>query len=101
MDLGNDAADRHARTGAAGRGMLRCALGDRGFLPHTLKSGCRLEERRFERMGRVLPCLALCLLVAWRTRFVCRMGREGPDADCECIFEPSEWKAVWVAVHKK
>jgi hypothetical protein len=33
--------------------------------------------------------------------FVCRLGRECPDLDCEAVFEPSEWKAVWVAVHKK
>jgi len=67
----------------------------------TLKSGCRIERRRFEHVDRVLPCLALCLIVAWRTLFVCRMGRECPDLDCQAILEPSEWKAVWVAVHRK
>jgi hypothetical protein len=67
----------------------------------TLKSGCRIERRRFEDIERVLPCLALYLIVAWRTLFVCRLGRECPEMDCEAIFEPSEWKAVWVAVHKK
>lgn len=67
----------------------------------TLKSGCRIERRRFEHVDRVLPCLALYLIVAWRTLFVCRMGRECPDLDCEAVFEPSEWKAVWMAVHKK
>jgi hypothetical protein len=70
------------------------------ILFRTLKSGCRIERRRFEHMGRVLPCLALYLIVAWRTMFVCRLGRECPDLDCEAIFEPSEWKAVWVAVQK-
>lgn len=67
----------------------------------TLKSGCRVEERRLEHIDRVLPCLALFLIVAWRTLFVCRLSRECPDLDCEAIFEPSEWKAVWVAVHQK
>lgn len=67
----------------------------------TLKSGCRIERRRFEDVERLLPCLAICLIVAWRTLFVCRMGRECPDLDCAVIFEPSEWKAVWVAVHRK
>jgi transposase-like protein/transposase Tn5 family protein len=69
------------------------------ILFRTLKSGCRIEERRFEHVNRVLPCLAVYLIVAWRTLFVCRMGRSCPDLDCEAIFEPSEWKAVWVAVH--
>jgi hypothetical protein len=67
----------------------------------TLKSGCRIERRRFEHVERLLPCLAICLIVAWRTLFVCRLGRECPDLDCEAIFEPSEWKAVWVAVHRR
>jgi hypothetical protein len=67
----------------------------------TLKSGCRIERRRFEHIDRVLPCLGVYLIVAWRTLFVCHLGREFPDLDCEMIFEPSEWKAVWVTVHKK
>jgi hypothetical protein len=71
------------------------------ILFRTLKSGCRVERRRFEDVERVLPCLALYLIVAWRTLFVCRMGRDCPDADCESIFEPSEWKAVWAAVRRK
>jgi hypothetical protein len=67
----------------------------------TLKSGCRIEQRRFEDIERVLPALAVYLIVAWRTLFVCRMGRSCPDLDCEAIFEPSEWQGVWVAVHRK
>jgi len=71
------------------------------ILFRTLKSGCRVERRRFEDVDRVLPCLGLYLIVAWRTLFVCHMGRSCPDLDCEAIFEPSEWKAVWVTVHRK
>jgi hypothetical protein len=71
------------------------------ILFRTLKSGCRIERRRFEHVDRLLPCVGLYLIVAWRTLFVCRMGRTCPDLDCEAIFEPSEWKAVWVAVHHK
>ena len=67
----------------------------------TLKSGCRVEERRFEDIERLLPCVAIYLIVAWRTLLACHLGRECPDLDCEALFEPSEWKAVWVAVHKQ
>ena len=70
------------------------------ILFRTLKSGGRIEERQFEDVERILPCLAMYLIVAWRTMFVCRMGRECPDADCEVLFEASEWKAVWTAVHR-
>jgi hypothetical protein len=71
------------------------------ILFRTLKSGCRIERRRFEHLDRFLPCVGLYLIVAWRTLFVCRMGRSCPDVDCQAIFEPSEWKAVWVAVKRK
>ena len=37
--------------------------------------------------------------MAWRTLYVCHLGREGSDLDCEAVFEASEWKAVWAAVH--
>jgi Transposase DNA-binding/Transposase Tn5 dimerisation domain len=71
------------------------------ILFRTLKSGCRIERRRFEDIDRVLPCVGLYLIVAWRTLFVCRLGRGCPEMDCEALFEPSEWKAVWVAVHHR
>jgi len=72
------------------------------ILFRTLKSGCRIEDRRFEHVDRMARCLALYLIVAWRTLSVCRLGRALPaDADCGVLFEPSEWKAVWAAVHRK
>lgn len=67
----------------------------------TLKSGCRVEQRRFEHIDRLMPCLAVYLIVTWRTLFVCRLGREFPDISCEAVFEPSEWKAVYHVVRKQ
>ena len=67
----------------------------------TLKSGCRAEERRFETIDRQLRCLAVYLIVAWRTLYVCRLGQACPDVSCDAIFEPAEWKAVYRVVQKK
>jgi Transposase Tn5 dimerisation domain len=67
----------------------------------VLKSGCRVEGRRFEHIDRLLPCLAVYVIVAWRTMMVCRMGRSCPDIDCEAIFEPAEWKAVYMVVKRE
>lgn len=67
----------------------------------TLKSGCRVEGRRFEHVDRFLPCLAVYMIVTWRTLFVCRLGREFPDTSCEAVFEPSEWKAVYYVIHQE
>lgn len=67
----------------------------------VLKSGCRIEKRRFEHIDRMLPCVAMYLIVAWRTLMVCRLGRSCPDLPCEAIFDPAEWKSVWMAVTRK
>jgi len=67
----------------------------------VLKSGCRVEERRFEHIDRLLPCVAIYLIVAWRTLMVCRLGRSCPDLDCEAIFDPSEWKSVWMTICRR
>jgi hypothetical protein len=67
----------------------------------VLKSGCRVEERRFEYMDRLLNCLAAYLVVAWRTLYVCRLGRSCPEISCEAVFEPAEWKSVWKVVRRE
>jgi hypothetical protein len=67
----------------------------------VLKSGCRVEERRFETLDRQLTCLAVYMVVAWRTLYVCRLGRSCPDMSCEALFEPAEWKATWKVVRRE
>ena len=67
----------------------------------TLKSGCRVESRRFEHVDRFLPCLAIYLIVTWRTLFVCRLGREFPDISCEAVFEAAEWQSVYQIVKRE
>jgi Transposase DNA-binding/Transposase Tn5 dimerisation domain len=67
----------------------------------TLKSGCRAEERRFEHIDRQLRCLAVYLIVAWRTLYVCRLGRACPEISCEAIFEPAEWQSVYRVVQNE
>jgi len=67
----------------------------------TLKSGCHVEKRRFEDVERMLPCLAMYMIVTWRTLYVCRLGREFPNISCEAVFEPSEWKSVYHIVKQE
>lgn len=67
----------------------------------VLKAGCRIEDRRFEYVDRLLACLAVYLAVSWRTLYVCRLGREFPDLDCEAVFEPAEWQSVYQVLHRK
>jgi len=67
----------------------------------TIKSGCRIEERQFETLKRLMNCVAVYSIIAWRIMYLCRLGRECPDLDCEVVFESSEWKSVYAIVKKK
>lgn len=59
-----------------------------------LKSSCRIEERQFETLERFLNAVAIYMIVAWRSLFICRIAREMPNERCELIFEPEEWKSL-------
>ncbi|WP_397568394.1 IS4 family transposase [Schlesneria sp. T3-172] len=65
----------------------------------TLKSGCRIEERYFEEMDRLLNCVAVYSIVAWKILYLCRLSQQCPDLDCEVVFEPCEWKPVYMVTH--
>jgi hypothetical protein len=67
----------------------------------TLKSGCRAEGRRFETLERQLSCLAVYLIVTWRTLLVCRWGRGRPEASCEEVFAPGEWRSAYRVVKQE
>jgi hypothetical protein len=67
----------------------------------VLKSGCRVEKRLFEHMDRLLTALGVFMIVAWRTLYVCRLGRSCPEMSCEAVFEPAEWKSVWTIVRRE
>ena len=67
----------------------------------TLKSGCRIEGRQFETLDRLLNCLAVYSIITWKIMYLCHLGRECPDLDCEIIFDPSEWKSVYMTVRQQ
>ncbi len=67
----------------------------------TLKSGCRIERRLFENLPRTLNCLAVYSIIAWRVMYLCRLGRECPDMNCEVVFSASEWKSVYSVVRRQ
>jgi hypothetical protein len=66
----------------------------------TLKS-CKIEDLRFEHIDRFERCLAVHMIIAWRTLFVVRLGREFPELDCEAIFEADEWRSVYVFLNQE
>lgn len=67
----------------------------------TLKAGCRVEERYFERIGRLQNCFAVYTVVAWKVLCLTRLSRECPEMSCEAVFEPSKWKPVYMTIQRK
>jgi Domain of unknown function (DUF4338)/Transposase Tn5 dimerisation domain/Transposase DNA-binding len=60
----------------------------------TLKSGCRIEDRRLGHADRLEACLAIDMVVAWRIYHMVKLGREIPELPCDVYFEEAEWKAL-------
>jgi hypothetical protein len=66
----------------------------------TLKSGCRIEDRRLESAEGLQACLAIDLVVAWRVMWLSKLGRETPDVPCLVFFEQAEWQALHCHHHR-
>jgi hypothetical protein len=66
----------------------------------TLKSGCRIEDRRLGEAQRLEACLAIDMVVAWRIHHLTKLGREVPDSPCTVFFEEAEWKALYIFINK-
>jgi hypothetical protein len=60
----------------------------------TLKSGCKIEDRRLGHADRIETCLAIDMVVAWRICHLVRLGHDVPDMPCDVYFEEAEWKAL-------
>jgi hypothetical protein len=59
-----------------------------------LKSGCQVEQNQLRDSERLLPRVAVQMVIAWRIHFLTILGRECPDLPCGVIFEKWEWKPV-------
>jgi len=67
----------------------------------VLKSGCKIESRRFEHIDRFLPALSLYLIVAWRSLYICRISRAAQNRPCTILYTAAEWQSCWMIVTKK
>lgn len=66
-----------------------------------LKSGCCVEKAQLKTSERLLPRIALQMVVAWRIHYVTLLGRACPELPCGIVFESWEWKPVVVVLHGK
>ena len=49
---------------------------------------------RGEAPERLLPCVCLYMIIAWRIHFLTKLGRSCPELPCSVVFDESEWKPV-------
>jgi hypothetical protein len=67
----------------------------------TLKSGCRIEDRRLASTDRLEACLAIDCVVAWRIYWLTKQGRETPSIPCDEFLNEAEWQVLWAYVKKQ
>lgn len=77
-----------------------CRWGIETFF-HVLKTGCKIEELQFENSSRLLPCISMYLIVAWRILYTMMLGRLMPELLCDLVFEEDEWECAYAITHKK
>lgn len=67
----------------------------------VIKSGCQIEKLQLEHIDRILCCLAIYMIIAWRILFTTMLGRVAPNLPCDKVFSEAEWKSVYIMTHKK
>lgn len=60
----------------------------------TLKSGCKVEDLQLQHRDRLLKALATYSIVAWRLMSMTYQARITPEASCEVILQPTEWRLL-------
>ncbi len=60
----------------------------------TVKSGCRIQDRRLDDADSLEACLAIDLVVAWRVYWLTMVGRERPDLGCDQLLSEEEWRVL-------
>jgi len=60
----------------------------------TVKSGCRIEDRRLDDAHSLEACLAIDLVVAWRVYWLTMAGRETPHIPCDQFLSEEEWRVL-------
>lgn len=69
-----------------------CARWEIEIYFRILKQGCQVEELRLETDKRLLNCISVYMIIAWRIQTITMQSREHPDMPCDVIFSEREWK---------
>ena len=61
----------------------------------VFKSGCQVEKIQLETSERLLKCLMVYKIIAWRVMYLTMLGRHCPNLPCDVLFTADEWMSVW------
>jgi hypothetical protein len=68
---------------------------------HTvLKSGCRIEDRQLETAERLIRCLTLYSVIAWRIIYATMLARVAPELPCTVLLDEDEWQGLYCRIHR-
>jgi hypothetical protein len=66
----------------------------------VLKSGCRIEDRQLEAAERLIRCLTLYSVIAWRIVYATMLARVVPEVPCTVLLEDDEWQGLYCRIHR-
>lgn len=66
----------------------------------VLKSGCRIEDRQLETAERLIRCLTLYSVIAWRILYATMLARVAPNVPCSVLLDEDEWQGLYCRVHR-
>lgn len=66
----------------------------------TIKSGCRIEDRRLDDADSMEACLAIDLVIGWRVYWLTKLGRETPGIPCNAFLKEEEIQVLSAIVAK-
>jgi hypothetical protein len=66
----------------------------------VLKSGCRIEEKQLETADRLIRCLTLYSVIAWRIVYATMLARAAPNVPCTVLLDDEEWQGLYCRIHR-
>ena len=66
----------------------------------VLKSGCQIEKVQLETAERLIRCLTLYRVSAWRIVYATLLARAVPDAPCTVLLDDAEWQGLFCRIHR-
>jgi hypothetical protein len=61
---------------------------------YTLKSGCQVEDRRFDKLENICRAVACFSIVAWRLLWLLTEARQHAHQPCTVVLSQPEWEAL-------